>query len=145
MTTVAWDGKTLAADKQATNNGLRATVTKIWRVGQLLVGGSGSPDFIGEMLHWIERGRELPLFPNTQRDKDDWQPILVVEADGTLSVYERTPFPLRPEGDFHAMGSGRDFAMAAMHLGCDARRAVEVAIELDAGSGCGIDTLAFRE
>ena len=42
------------------------------------------------------------------------------------------------------MGHGRDFTLAAMHLGHDARTAVEVACALDAFCGCGIDTLTLE-
>ena len=97
MTCIAFDGKTLAADKLACMNGLRNTVTKIHRVGPLLVGGAGDSAFIGAMIEWIKAGREPKDFPAAQRDKDDWQPILVIEADGTTSIYERTPYPVRNE------------------------------------------------
>lgn len=141
MTCVAWDGKTLAADKRATSNGLISTVTKIYRVGDLLVGGSGEPAFIGAMLEWIRAGRAPANFPASQRDKDDWQPILVIERGVSPALYERTPHPIRFEQGHVAIGSGRDYARAAMHLGCTARAAVEVAIALDCGCGNGIDTL----
>ncbi len=144
MTCIAWDGKTLAADKRACFGGTINTVTKIRRIGQVLVGGSGETSFIGAMFDWIEKGRVHKDFPDSQRDKDDWQPVIVIEADGTPSIYERTPFPVRNENTFLAIGSGRDYARAAMHLGKTAREAVEVAIALDIGCGNGIDTLSLE-
>jgi ATP-dependent protease HslVU (ClpYQ) peptidase subunit len=141
MTCIAWDGKTLAADKRASYGITITTVTKIRRINGLLVGGSGETSFIGMMLDWIEKGRDPAAFPKTQQDKDDWQPILVIELDGSTSLYERTAHPIRHEQQHIAIGSGREFAMAAMHLGCTARAAVEVAIALDCGCGNGIDVL----
>lgn len=141
MTVIAYDGTVLAADKRATANGLISTVTKIYRIGGLLVGGSGEPAFIGAMLEWIRTGRDPAAFPASQKDKDDWQEVLVIEYDGTPSLYERTPYPIRFEQKHVAIGSGRDFARAAMHLGKTAREAVEVAMALDAGCGNGIDEL----
>ncbi len=141
MTCIAWDGKTLAADKRATTGGLIAAVTKIHRIGDLIVGGSGDLTFIGPMLEWIKAGRDPATFPASQKDKDDWQPVLVIERDGTPSLYERTPYPLRFEQQHVAIGSGGEYARAAMHLGCTARAAVEVAIALDCGCGNGIDVL----
>lgn len=141
MTVIAWDGHMLAADKLSSAGGSRNTVTKIRRVGQLLVGGSGEIALIGNMLEWIRSGRDPATFPASQRDKDDWQPVLVIEADATISLYERTPHPIRYEQRTAAIGSGRDYAMAAMHCGKTAAEACEVACALDAGCGNGIDTL----
>lgn len=144
MTTVAWDGKTLAADKRACSNSLSRTVTKIRRVGPLLFAGSGDFDFILAMLAWVEGGRDPEKFPTHQRDKDDWQTVLVIEADGRPSIYNRTPHPIRYEDEHIAIGSGRDFALAAMHLGCDAVTAVKVAAALDTGTGNGVDSLEME-
>ncbi len=141
MTVIAWDGKTLAADRRACVGGLINSLTKIHRIGDLLVGGSGDQDFVNVMLEWIRTGRDPATFPASQKDKDDWQHVLVVERDGTTSLYERTPHPIRFEQPHVAIGSGRDFARAAMHLGCTARAAVEVAIALDCGCGNGVDAL----
>ena len=77
----------------------------------------------------------------SQRDKDDWQPVLVIEADGTPSLYERTPHPIRYEQRHVAIGSGREYAIAAMYLGKNAVEAVDVACALDGGCGGGIDSL----
>lgn len=142
MTVIAWDGKTLAADKRACYGGTPRTVTKVHNINGLLVGGSGETSFIGNMLEWIRNGRDPATFPASQRDKDDWQPMLVIELDGTPSVYERTPHPVRFEDRYCAIGSGRDFAMAALYLGKSAREAVEVACALDTGCGNGIDSLS---
>lgn len=143
MTCIAFDGRTLAADKRCCIVGLVRTVTKIHRVGELLVGGSGELSFILAMVEWVRGGRLADKFPADQRNKDDYQPVLVIEADGTPSIYERTPHPIRYEDPFCAIGSGRDYAMAAMHLGKTAREAVEVACALDAGCGNGIDWIAL--
>jgi hypothetical protein len=44
MTVIVWDGKTLAADKQATQADLKRKVTKIHRLRGHLVGVSGDWD-----------------------------------------------------------------------------------------------------
>ena len=144
MTCIAWDGRTLAADKRACLGGLVNTMTKIHRIGDLLVGGSGETSFIWTMIEWVRAGRNVADFPKSQGDKDDWQPMLVIESGGQILLYERTPYPCRYEQSVFAIGSGRDFARAAMHLGKSAREAVEVACALDAGCGNGIDTLVLE-
>ena len=142
MTCVAWDGKTLAADKLGVYGNVKNTLTKIYRMpGGELVGVAGDICFCMSLIEWVKGGRVPADFPEHGRDKDDWQPLLVIELDGTTSLYERTPYPIRSEQRCLAYGSGKEYAMAAMHLGKTAREAIEVAIALDIGCGIGIDTL----
>lgn len=143
MTCIAWDGTTLAADRRCCYGSMISEATKIHRVNGLLVGGSGDFPFILAMIEWIRDGRKLEAFPKHQSDKDDWQPILVIELEGITSIYERTPYPIRQEQKHVAIGSGREFARAAMYIGKTAREAVEVACALDSGCGNGIDTLTL--
>jgi 20S proteasome alpha/beta subunit len=140
MTTIAWDGKTLAADKRAVNNGYSGgTVTKIhhWTGG--LCAFSGDLDVGMQMVQWLRDGANPAKYP-AQQEKNACV-FLVIMRDGRTCRYESTPVALWFENEQQAMGSGRDYALAAMHLGKTAREAVEVAIALDCGSGNGIDTL----
>jgi hypothetical protein len=145
MTVIAWDGKTLAADKRATNGTLYRTVTKIFRVGDCLVGYAGDPAFGNEMCAWLRAGEKIADFPTGQRDKDDWAGTLVIRSNGVIQKYERTPYPITFEDKHHAIGCGRDFALAAMYLGKTAREAVEVTCALDSGCGNGVDTLTLEQ
>lgn len=142
MTVIAWDGKTLAADKRVTYSGLHRTVTKIFRVRDALVAVSGNGALAETMLQWYRDGCDVEKFPAMQRDKDEWIGMLVVNRAGVFS-YERTPHPLKLEDTTAAMGSGRDYAIAAMHCGKTAREAVEIACIFDISCGNGIDTLEF--
>lgn len=144
MTTIAWDGKELAADKLACYGNCRYTVTKVFRVGNCLVGGAGDFSFVLAMVEWVKGGRDPSVFPPSQRDKDDWAATLVIEPDGSASLYERTPQPIRWEQPFGAIGSGKEYALAAMHLGKTAAEAVAVANELDPCSGNGVDRLPLN-
>lgn len=144
MTVIAWDGRTLAADKRSCSGTVYNIVTKIHRVGNVLVGTSGDLAFALAMIDWVAKGRDPAAFPSHQRTKDDWQPTLVIEQDGTTSFYEQTPFPIRWERPFAAIGSGREYALAALHLGKTAAEAVAVACEFDPGCGNGIDTLTLE-
>lgn len=142
MTVIAWDGRTLAADKQATCSGLIRTVTKIHRFGDLLVAGSGDLDRAEASFLWVKNGRDPDAFPRPASDTD-YVDLLVIEGGRTLK-YERTPQPLVFEDAHFAMGSGRDYAIAAMHLGLSARDAVLLASKFDSGCGNGIDTLELE-
>jgi hypothetical protein len=146
MTVIAWDGKTLAADKRGCQSGFVYSVTKIFRVKNRLVGFSGDAGRIGEFLAWLKAGAHPKTYPKNDYDSKDesyvW--MLVIRADGTIEKYETSGYPIIVEEPFFATGGGRDYAIAAMHLGFDARRAVEVACRFDEGSGNGIDILTFK-
>lgn len=143
MTTIAWDGYTLAADKRSIYDGVNQIVTKIHRAGDCLVGGSGEFAFILAMIEWVKAGRNPADFPDHQRNEKDWQPTMVVDARGTCWLYERTPQPIRWERRFAAIGSGKHYAIAAMHLGENAANAVKLASIYDAGTGDGVDVLGL--
>jgi 20S proteasome alpha/beta subunit len=144
MTCIAWDGKTLAADKRASLGGLIRTTTKIFRVRDCLVGYSGEAAFGQQMVGWFRDGEQPADFPGSQRDKDDWAGLLVIRPDGKIQRYERTPQALTYEDANFAVGSGRDFAIAAMYLGKTAVEAVAVACALDSDCGNGIDALELE-
>ncbi len=144
MTVIAWDGTTLAADKRACHGSTIYTTDKIYRVGGCLVGYTGTAAFGEQILAWF-RGGEIPSeFPAAQRDKDDWAGLLVIRANGVVQKYERTPHPHTFTDTHVSVGSGCDYAKAAMHLGCTAAQAVEVAIALDMTCGNGVDTLTLE-
>lgn len=140
MTVICWDGKTLAADKLGDACGLRRTSTKIHRASFGLFGCAGTASRALRMLAWLEAGAipaDVPEFQLT----DDYQDIIVVRLDGSAWTYARGPYPFPIQDPFHAIGCGRDFAIAAMYLGCSPARAVEVASIFDTGCGGGVDTL----
>ena len=143
MTVIVWDGYTLAADKQSTSAGLTRTVTKIRKIRFHLCGVAGDLCLGGEMMAWFERGAipaELPAFQRT----DNWVSLLVITPDRKILKYEQSPYPIDfTESVVYAMGAGRDYAIAAVHLGCDAAEAVKVASMFENSCGMGCDTLSF--
>lgn len=144
MTILAFDGTTLAADKRAVNNGLRRTVTKIFRVDDKLVGFAGDLANGLELVEWVRAGCIISNYPKSQEDKDSWDTLVVIDADG-LRVYETRPYAIKFEDPFWACGSGRDYALAAMYLGKNAAEAVEIAGHFEISCGNGVDTLTLGE
>lgn len=140
MTVIAWDGRTLAADKRVSFQGLALTTTKITRANGCLVGLCGDGPSSQQMLEWFRAGAVPEDLPACQRS-DDWGSLLVIRPNGAVHKYERGPYPLALEDRAVAIGSGRDFALAAMHCGKSAREAVEIACIYECGCGNGIDTL----
>jgi ATP-dependent protease HslVU (ClpYQ) peptidase subunit len=144
LTCIAWDRKSVAADKQASNSGLRHRTTKLRRIssGEVLA-WTGDQDS-GEMVaKWYEDGADPARWPECQKDKDSWSRLIVVSATGA-KVFERQPIATAVEDDFMAWGSGRDFAIGAMARGASAREAVEVAMEFDNCCGLGVDAVDFQ-
>lgn len=143
MTCIAWDGKTLAADKRVTYQGLARTVTKIFRIGDRLVACAGNGAQAMEVVEWIKSGCKPETFPESQRDENQWSTITVIGRNG-VEVYERTPYPVKIEDAHYACGSGRDYALAAMHCGKTAQEAVGIACLFETGCGNGIDALELE-
>jgi ATP-dependent protease HslVU (ClpYQ) peptidase subunit len=144
MTTVVFANGVMAADRMACEgNNKSGRMTKIFRSRGHLVGFSGSADVSMVLLRWFENGANEEEWPDPHGDDNLESSMLVVTPAGQVLQYERFPIPLIMEHEFHAIGSGRDFALAALHLGCDARAAVELASKLDAYTGGGIDTLSL--
>lgn len=142
MTIVAWDGKTLAADKQAGyGNGVRV-VTKIFKHGDRLFGLAGDGGLAQEVMAWVLAGANPDKYPAAQRDKDNFTNVLVISKYKVIE-YARSPIPTLYEDIFLATGCGRDFAIAAMYLGKTAKEAVEIACRFDSACGMGVDTLTL--
>ena len=142
MTVIAWDGKTLAADKRATSGGgIARSVTKIERFGESLLAITGGWDVAAEMREWFKAGADPEKFPAKARD--DVATLIVIRSGAPIVTYSAGPFPMPIEADFIAFGSGRDYAEAAMFLGHDAAEGVRVASHFQTDCGNGIDTLTL--
>jgi ATP-dependent protease HslVU (ClpYQ) peptidase subunit len=143
MTTVVYSNGVMAADRMACEgNNKSGRMTKIFRVNGHLVGFSGAADVSMMLLRWFENGANAEDWPDPHDDGMEAS-MLVVTPTGQVLQYERFPVPLVMEHKHHGIGSGRDFALAALHLGLDPIKAVELACELDAYSGGGVDSLSL--
>lgn len=133
----------MAGDKMASaENTKHGRITKVFKINGSLIGFSGASDVAAAILRWFEGGCSDDDWPELQYENTDCN-VLVVSPDGVVKVYERYPIPIVMEQDFHAIGSGRDFALAALHLGHDPVTAVRVASELDSYTGGGIDVVSL--
>ncbi len=141
MSVIAWDGHTLAGDRRAVSCGLIRTTQKIFAVGDSLVAYAGNADAGEEVMAWYKAGATPETFPASQRNGDTWAGLMVIRPGGIIWKYERTPYPVKFPPQQFAIGSGRDFALAAMHCGKTAAEAVEIACLFDNGCGNGVDTL----
>lgn len=140
MTVIAWDGKTLAADKRATAGYNPSTVTKVRRVGGCLLAVAGGFPMGVALMDWYARGADPDNYPAKAAEDDDGANLLVITKDKKILMYADA-HPYEIEDAYYAMGSGRAFATMAMRLGKTAEEAVKLTCEFDVSCGNGIDIL----
>lgn len=137
MTVIAWDGQSIACDRQATYGGCRMETRKYRKLddGSILMwcGGSAQGEMLADLYARGELHEKWPKFQET----DDFA-TLVIAKPSEVIFYEQAPFPLKAYGP-KAWGSGFKYAMAAMWCGSDAQKAVECAMHFDEGCGIGVD------
>lgn len=141
MTVIAFDGKAVAADRLAVQGGgIGRSVTKIERFGNCVLAVTGGWDIGMELRAWFKAGAVPSDFPSKARDGD--ATLIVFDPDtGHVRSYNSGPYDLPMLLARCAFGSGRDYAEAAMYLGCDAAKAVEVASHFQTDCGLGVDTI----
>lgn len=149
MTVIAWDGKSLAADRQRTNADAKSQVTKIFEVknpdtlATEIIGCTGDEDALLSMIDWYtKKGKGKDTFPEIQAT-DRWA-RLIVARPGKLVYFDRSPHEIQVNEAFAAFGSGRDYALGAMSMGADAKTAVEIASRYCVYCGLGVDVLMPR-
>jgi len=138
MSVVVWDGKTLAADRQATLNNTKCQTRKITRLpsGDLLAWVGNSESGLA-LLKWYLSGADPETWPEVQKG-DDWSRLIVVHK-GKVWEYEQTPVKIPLHQKFGAWGSGSDLAIGALAMGADAVQAVKIASKFNIYCGLGVD------
>ena len=144
MSVIVWDGKKLAADRQATNGSLKRSMPKIWKYGDLMIAGVGTAINIEAMRNWIMGGLLPDKFPKLC-ETEGMSSVWLINKSGKIAKFEHAPYPIEYYDKVFCDGSGRDFAYGAMAMGADAVKAVEVASEYCCECGGGVDVLTFDE
>ena len=141
MTVIAYDGRSVAADRQSTNNGLRNEAQKLFKLESgAVVAVTGDYSLSLELKDWFAAGCQQGKCP-CSRDKDNFGKIVVFNIDGRVFEYENCAQPIEVLDRFKAWGCGRDYAIAAMDLGKSAKEAVLLASKYDAFCGLGVDVV----
>jgi hypothetical protein len=140
VTTIAWDGHTLVADRQLTTSGVRYETTKAHRLndGSLFASCGALENNVAVKL-WLNGEADKPTI-----EKDDDFDGVLIKPDGTAWMLNKRLHLVAIESKYFATGSGRDFALAAMVMGRSARDAVLLACTLDIWSGMGLTELAVE-
>lgn len=136
MTTIATDGKSMAADGLCTGNGIvyDLAIRKIHRLKDgRIVGMCGSVYHQAPFLEWLANGGEKPTM------NDNFE-ALVLSPDGTLRSYDEHCRAIELSIP-NVAGSGGALALGAMLAGASPERAVSIAAERDTASGGAIAVL----
>lgn len=141
MTIIAYDGKTVASDRQMTDNGLKSAAQKIFKLEDgTVIAVVGDFALSLAMKDWYIAGRPEGKCP-CNHDKNNYGSIVVFKPDGTIEEYENYETPVQIIDPFMAWGSGRNYAMTALALGKSAEEAVKLACQFDVFCGMGFDSL----
>lgn len=140
MTVVAWDGKTLAADKMFMRGDTVGSVLKIWVYEDMAFACYGDLTLGIQMRDHLLHEKPWP-----KPEEKCFAGLVVLDKNGIV-FYESgsSPAPIHPTDSFCAWGVGREAALGAMEMGADAVKAVEVASKWVSGCGRGVDSFTVR-
>lgn len=139
MSVIVWDGKTLAADRQVTYGQVKLEGSKIKRLADgTLLGWTGDEDTGMAMVIWYEKGADVEKLPPSQT-KEDWSRLIVIYPNGRAFQYQQWGIATEIVSRPFAFGAGQDFALGALAMGADARKAVEIANQYSIGCGFGVE------
>lgn len=113
---------------------LKVHFVKMYRLADgRLYGGSGTADDVLAVLAWLNEGGDKPTVEHFA--------ALLIDTEGQCARLEGGLRPMPIREPFHSVGSGRDFAIAAMALGKTAADAVALAMQFDPWTGGDVQTL----
>lgn len=143
MSVIAWDGKTLAADRQASCGGRITTTVKIFSHDDKLIGLIGPHESAHRLYNWILNGMNPISFPANLETDGGIPTVYVIHKSGHTVKFEDCPYPIVIKDKLWADGGGGDLALGAMAMGATAAEAVEIASKYNVHCGCGVDEFRF--
>lgn len=151
MTTIAWDGKTLAADQCSWSGGVRRRVRKVFKIQQangdhLLVALAGDAAFCMAVLAWLRGDGERPN-PRDYWAIDEMRRTcaVTVQPSGKVCCLSNSLMWEEFDERVFANGAGHEFAWGALEAGATAVRAVEIALLRSDYAGFGVDAVTFDD
>lgn len=143
MTTIAWDGKILAADTQTTCAAYKTNYRKISVINdRYAVAVAGEIQNINIFNDWIKNGLDSA---NPPKLENSFGAILVDKESGFVYEVDNNGIPYKSENPFIARGSGEQAAMALMSIGKSAVEAVEITADIDIYTGKPVDWVQVFE
>lgn len=146
MTTIAYDGRTIAADSLACYGDERCHVPiqKIWVEGRVIYALAGSSRMLTPLMKWFKAGASPGDIP--KGDSNDYAyTFLVIDDAGVRTYHHDCAYPNFFYEDKIAIGSGQDYAMGALMFGASAKEAVAVAAKMSVKTGGEIQVVDIAE
>lgn len=144
MTTIAWKGRTLAADTQLTyEDNTKTFCHKLHDLGAgHIVAIAGDVDSEFHFKRWLQAGAKVDEWGNTVTQFIKKPKFEAIYIDKYLRKWYYTDGPeaMPIEHRFHACGSGWRIAMAGMHMGLSAKDSVLLAGDLDVNTNKIVET-----
>lgn len=144
MSVVAYDGVTIAADRMMSGQSDAYATCKLFQHGGWTWGVVGNGYHMQELKAWIMKGCNADTFPACQRGEQYATALGVEHTTGRVCEIGKSPYPIEVLSIPVAIGSGCEYARAAMLLGLDAVKAVEFASKHVYTCGMGIDSEQIR-
>lgn len=143
MTTIAWDGRSMAADKGHWFGNVAIPITKLFCVyyegNRCAVSGAGTARWILSAVEWL--AKDACIREQTPPYLGNDGQLLLGNALGELFVFEGRMERTRLNVPFFAIGAGGEMAMGALAAGASAKKAVEIVIQYGPGASNGVDVI----
>lgn len=149
MTTIAFDGRYLAADTLGVRGGNRSEQPSCKIAvgdGYRFAFGGMWGHFRYELMAWVVCGLrdDAPRLRGCPAADVDGAMLVVTPMGGLLVFTDKAPYP-DPEAWPFAAGTGSDIALGAMGAGASAMEAVRIAARWDLNTGSEVDFLYVGE
>lgn len=140
MTTVAFDGKILACDKQCTEDTVKTTMTKLIKINEdVYFSFAGAVCDIEKLKKFILMKKVKHLDPM----EDETEGLILNISTGDC-FHVDSNYRTIPIKSFTAIGSGKLGALVAMSLGKSAIEAIEHTSHFDLYTGKGVDFISIK-
>lgn len=138
MTTIAFDGTTIASDTRmgSDNNNDMTPRQKFVVEGDVIYTASGLAAALYPFIDWHKAGADPKDFPSFPNDVTLWS----ITRDGIAEYFKDTPWPVRHTVYPLALGTGCEYALGAMTAGASPEEAVRIAMKWDANTAGEVRT-----
>lgn len=150
MTTIAWDGHSLAADQCSWSCGTRRRVRKVFHVkhkerGDLLVAFCGFGAFCLRVKDWLEGGEKPNPSEFFNQSEIGSQCAVVIDRKNRVWTIGNDLYWQQLREKIYAQGAGQEFAFGALEAGATAAQAIRIAMKRSDYAGLGVDSISFRD
>lgn len=158
MTTIIATKDSILSDGKVTVGGRvdQLNFCKVRKIGNYLVGGAGRVTSVLRFFDWfstkihaedLQSMSDILVIDIPQDERDEEFTALIVTPDGRILYHEGNDVTrvLECSGDYYAIGSGSDYALAALDAGATPEAAMEVAKYRDCYSGGETFKVEFEE